>query len=91
MSKFDVDEIDKIIDKFESYFKNQTIYCAGNNRKINLGKGDKTVVVSKGADNAFVSGTEKTDSLTLKLDTDDVFFTKSGNNRIFRFVNDVKT
>lgn len=82
MSKFDVDEIDKIIDKFESYFKNQTIYCAGNNRKINLGKGDKTVVVSKGADNAFVSGTEKTDSLTLKLDTDDVFFTKSGNNLI---------
>lgn len=69
-------------DKIYSSMGDDTIEAGRGNDKIYLGEGNKTIVLAQGEGKDTVFGFENADSVNFKVDTDRIFFTKSGNNLI---------
>ena len=54
----------------------------GNDKIYISGKGDKTITINKGDGNDIIYTVQKADSVALDYDTDNLFYSKSGNNLI---------
>ena len=69
-------------DTIYSNLGNDTIDSGKGNDRIFLGEGNKTVLLNEGNGKDTVFNFEKADSVNFVSDTDNVYFTKSGNDLI---------
>lgn len=75
-------------DKIRSLRGDDTIDGGKGNDAITLGAGNKTIVISQGCGTDTIYNFYKANSVNISLDSDDVYYEKSGNNLVINRVYD---